>query len=276
MSGLELKNHFSLAVSNEVSQICEPALSSIGITYFNYIKIHQDGSRELLTNNAPWIDHFYKNSLYQTVGVIDVEYLLPKGYFLWTELNSIDQAYSHGREYFNIDNGISFVIKKKSETLLFIFASTCNNEGINNFYVRNIDLFKRFIFYFMDKASGLIKKASKNRIYLPEKQIVNSQKLDMRDFNTSKRKEFFEKTQIKKFFLINQEEGLYLTKREAECALHMLAGTTAKQTAKFLGISFRTVESHFHKAKEKLRCASKEEIENLLTETNIKDSIVSK
>ena len=166
MAGLDLKKHFSLCSASTINDICYAALNTIGITYFNYIKIYNDdGSRELLTNNAQWIDHFYKNSLYQSVGAIDVEHLLPKGYFLWSELDINDLAYKQGRESFNIDNGISFFIKKENITYLYIFASSRDNYTISNYYVRNIDLFKRFILYFHDKGSELIKKASKNHYY---------------------------------------------------------------------------------------------------------------
>lgn len=274
MTGLDLKNHFSLASANFVEQICHDPLSSIGITYFNYIKIYNDGSRELLTNNAPWIDHFYAYSLYKTAGVVDIEYLLPKGYFLWSELKTDDLAYSQGRESFNIDNGISFVAKTKSYTTLYIFASTRNNEVINNFYVRNIDLFKRFILYFNDKGYSLLKKASENRIYLPEQQYINN-KMNRIDLGLKMRQEFFNKTNIERFFILNQEGNLYLTKREAECIAYMIDGATAKQTAKFLGISFRTVESHFHQVKAKLQCATKDELIKFLIEANIHDVIVS-
>ena len=63
MSGMSLEKHFSLSSSSLVKEICDPLLQSIGITYFNYIKIYNnDCSRELLTNNADWINHFYKNT----------------------------------------------------------------------------------------------------------------------------------------------------------------------------------------------------------------------
>lgn len=275
MNGLELKDHFSLTTSQDVNQICYDPLTSIGINYFNYIKIYNDGSRELLTNNAPWIDHFYKNSLYKTAGIVDIEYLLPKGYFLWSELNSNDPAYSQGRESFNIDNGISFVIKNKKSTTLYIFASTRDNERINNFYVRNIDLLKRFILYFNDKGSALLKQASENKIYLPEKQSINNKKLNRINISEKKRREFFEKTNIERFFILNQDKTLYLTKREADCIAYMLDGATAKQTAKALGISYRTVESHFYQVKEKLFCSTKEELIKSLIDSNIHDVILS-
>lgn len=152
MSGLNLEKHFSLTSSKLIQQICNPVLNPIGITYFNYIKIyHQDCSRELLTNNADWIDHFYKNALYDTVEAIDIEHLLPKGYFLWSEMDKASPVYLQGRDYFNIDHGISFVIKRADVTYLYIFGANRENHEINNFYAVNIDLLQRFIHFLLTK-----------------------------------------------------------------------------------------------------------------------------
>lgn len=89
MDGINLEKHHALSSSKNVQELFNPILKSIGVTYFNYIKIYNDDcSRELLTNNPEWIDHFYKNSLFNSVGAIDIEHLLPKGYFLWSERNN--------------------------------------------------------------------------------------------------------------------------------------------------------------------------------------------
>lgn len=65
MNGINLANNFALTSSALIKEICDPLLDSIGITYFNYVKIYnQDCSREMLTNNSEWTDYFYKNALY--------------------------------------------------------------------------------------------------------------------------------------------------------------------------------------------------------------------
>ena len=240
MKGMELKNHFALTSANEVNDICRP-LKDIGITYFNYLKIYKDGSRELLTNNAPWIDHFYKNALYLTAGVVDVEHLLPKGYFLWSELDLNDPAYSQGQESFNIDNGVSFVIKRDEITYLYIFASTKDNMHINNFYIRNVDLFRRFIQYFHDRGSDLIKQAKSNKIVLPQQQIINSNRLKNIEIPSNVRRSFYKKTKMDKFYLLDVSDDLYL-----------MVGATAKQCARQLGISYRTVETYIEEIKQKI------------------------
>lgn len=279
MNGLDLKKHFSLNSSNEVEQLCAPALNSIGITYFNYIKIyHNNSSRELLTNNASWIDHFYKNSLYNSIGTVDIEHLLPKGYFLWSELDLNDPVYAQGRESFNIDNGVSFVIKRKDVTFLYIFASTKDNYKINNFYIRNIDLFKRFILYFNDAGSPLMKRAAKNRIYLPEKQIIIPDRIIENNISKSAREKFYNKTHIDRFYLLSESDDLYLTKKQAECVAYFIEGATAKQCAKLLNISHRTVEGYLRDIKIKIYHSlgvnlNKDDLINFLKKTGVHDAV---
>jgi hypothetical protein len=279
MVGLDLSKHHSLISSQYIDSICSPALNSIGITYFNYIKIHHvDSSRELLTNNAQWIDHFYKNELYKSVGAVDIEHLLPKGYFLWSELNSDDPVYSQGKESFNIDNGISFVVKRKDVTYLYIFASTRENTQINNFYIRNIDLLKRFILYFNDKASALMKLAEKNKIYLPEKQIILPDKSKQVHVSQAEREKFYKSTCIEKYYLLSESDDLYLTKKQAECVAYLIEGATAKQCANALNISYRTVESYINDIKNRIyeftgKRFTKETLIQFLKNTSIYDAI---
>lgn len=280
MSGINLTGHHALSSSIDVDGICSP-LKDIGITYFNYIKVYNDdGSRELLTNNALWIDHFYNNSLFQSTGAVDIEHLLPKGYFLWSEMDCSDPIYSQGRESFNIDNGVSFVEKFPEFTMLYIFASERNNHKINNFYVRNCDLFKRFMYYFNDKAKSLRQEASKNRIYLPERQEIITDRLNTINISQKQKNLFFDETSVSKYFLFGDRADLYLTKKQAECAAYMAIGATSKECAKELDLSFRTVEEHLADIKTKIFEAtgekvSKKEMVTFLRGKGIEDVVFS-
>lgn len=55
----------------------------------------------------------------------------------------------------------------------------------------------------------------------------------------------------------------YLTTREEDVVECLLTGQTAKQTARQLDISPRTVERHLENIKEKLRCKTKFELVNI-------------
>ena len=118
----------------------------------------------------------------------------------------------------------------------------------------------------------MIKKSAENNIYLPEKQIINNTS-GMLDEAEKSRKEFLRQTNIERYYLLNQEHDIYLTKREAECAVCAIEGATAKQVAKQLGISFRTVESHLQKIKAKLNCDTKDQLVETLIDANITDIV---
>jgi DNA-binding CsgD family transcriptional regulator len=275
MRGLNLEKHFALTSSNLIQQICGPVLNPIDITYFNYIKIyHNDCSRELLTNNPDWIDHFYKNALYDTVAAIDIEHLLPKGYFLWSEMDKTSPVYLQGRDFFNIDHGISFVIKRTDVTYLYIFGTKRENHEINNFYAGNIDLLQRFIHFFTDQAQEILKTAEENKIYLPSPQKINTERVNNIVLSNQVRKNFFENTKINRYFILNESDDLYLTQRQAECAKLFVNGFTAKQISKTIGISHRTIEGYLRDIKQKIqdgvgRVLNKDQLIQILKGSNI-------
>lgn len=277
MTGVDLKKHFSLESSTDVSEIVNSVLKHVGANYFNYVKIYEDGSRALLSNNAPWIQHFYENALYNAAGIIDVEYLLPKGYFLWSDLEDNDgTVYNQSREYFNIDNGLTFITKQENATVVYIIGSTRKNYKINGFYIRNLDLFKRFILYFNDKGHNLIKKADEQKIYLPQKQIIQDSPIQNFHIDSEQRQSFLNATDIKKYYLPSLPEGKYLTKNEAICCAYLLQGLTAKQIAKKTELSFRTIEAYLAKIKLKLGVQDKAELIEKLSKDNLIDIIYNK
>ncbi|KTC99395.1 helix-turn-helix transcriptional regulator [Legionella erythra] len=274
MNGINLEKHHVLESSQKVQEICNSSLPLLGITYFNYIKVYNnDCSRELLVNNAPWMKHFYENALYQSTAIIDIEHLLPKGYYLWTEMDKKEPAYLQGRQ-FNIDHGITFVNKTEEATYIYIFASTLERYEMNNFYIANLDMLQRFIHYFNDKGRCLIEEAATNRIYLPEQQNISPNRVNKISLSSGLREKFIEQTQIDRYFLLHESLDIYLTKKQGICASLLLKGYTSKQIAKEVNISHRTVEGYFLKIKNKLEEAlkthlTKNQLLKILRQSNI-------
>ena len=56
------------------------------------------------------------------------------------------------------------------------------------------------------------------------------------------------------------EQAPILSQRERQCLRCLLEGKTAKETAAIYNLSPRTVESHFEKIKQKLKCTSKRDL----------------
>ncbi len=78
---------------------------------------------------------------------------------------------------------------------------------------------------------------------------------------------------LERYRLDNYDSNWSLTKREVECLFLLIHGKTAKEIAKFLNISFRTVETYIEKIKNKLQVESRSEIIEKAIESNLLEII---
>lgn len=62
------------------------------------------------------------------------------------------------------------------------------------------------------------------------------------------------------YYLGDKYEGVYLTRREAECVICMMQGYTIVQSGELLSLSPRTVEFYIKNIKIKLKCRKKAEL----------------
>jgi DNA-binding CsgD family transcriptional regulator len=68
------------------------------------------------------------------------------------------------------------------------------------------------------------------------------------------------------FPILNEAYEEHLSQRQRECLFFLLRGKTAKEIAKVLNISYRTVEFHINEIKTKFNCQKKSELIELAYE----------
>lgn len=78
-----------------------------------------------------------------------------------------------------------------------------------------------------------------------------------------------------RYYIGRYDELLYVSGREAQIILHVLFGLTAKESAKELGLSFRTVEYYLKILKRKMRCKNRRELMAKVIESHFLASLVS-
>jgi DNA-binding CsgD family transcriptional regulator len=78
--------------------------------------------------------------------------------------------------------------------------------------------------------------------------------------NTTTVGKLLETFDLKRYYLAGEYEGIYLTKREAQCINYLAKGNTAKQMGKILNLSPRTIEFYIENAKHKLNCHTQTEL----------------
>lgn len=52
----------------------------------------------------------------------------------------------------------------------------------------------------------------------------------------------------------------FLTLRQYDCLYYLIKGMTAKEIANILGLSYRTVQDHFERIKQKFNCHRRSEL----------------
>lgn len=71
----------------------------------------------------------------------------------------------------------------------------------------------------------------------------------------------------KNYYLQEGREGVYFTRREAECMVHCMHGKTIPGAAESLGLSPRTVEFYLKNMKVKLNCRTKSQLIEKVTKS---------
>jgi len=250
----------------EIALICQP-LRIFDINYFHYVRSYKDGSRISLSNNRPFSEHYYDKEFYLQPAVSKTHTNNKSTCRLWLSFppSVIFQDLSN---LFDIDNGITITKSFSNYTDFYYFGSSTHNKEINNFYLVKIHLLERFIAYFMDSASLLIKRAKKKRILLPVvHDIIETEQVSIPIFNNSNLMEdFVTNTPIKKFRINDGKDEIIITTRQMDCITGILNGKTAKEISRENHLSVRTVENYINAIKVKFECYKKNQlIEKLKT-----------
>jgi LuxR family transcriptional regulator, quorum-sensing system regulator SolR len=253
-------SHILFESANNVANICEPLKRYFNITDFNYEKIYKDCSKVKLTSRPDWIKYYHHHG-YHLLGACEGAFdRHTSGYQLAMTMPA-QEVFKSAREIFNIDYGIVIIEKCESYCEFFWFGSTRDNPGIINFYLNNINLLQNFILYFREKASNIIKKAEKQRIIVPQKNIL--QNIDFR-VTSDKYRDFIQAISLSSYRLSGEYSYVTLTERESECIKFLFEGKTAKEIGNTLSLSQRTIETYIANIKSKVCCNTKSELLDIL------------
>lgn len=258
-------NHIFLTSAAEVNEICKPLFDFYNITHFGYIRVYKDGSQACLNTHPTLLKHVldadfadstnYNPELTQPASSVilwkDGGTFLPKKSRLLIEKKIFDS-----KEYFNVNDGIAIVEGHKDYYDAFNFATNKENSSIVDFYFNNFDILKLFILYFKDKAQKLMNKAHANKIVLPWLHNNDVKKNFHQDEikKRNQKEEFLKRITPKRFFLGGRYSHIFLTLKQLQCLILLATNHTAKQAAKRLNVSPRTIEYHINIMKAKLEC----------------------
>lgn len=226
--------HLFLTASSDMNEIISP-LNKYNIIYFTYNKNYTDGTRIRLTTHANHLKVFLENEYFRTGNIDANPQLYLNQAILFSTLKN--QALVEWlRNDFGIENGIYIVRKSELFTEFFSFAASLNNSQIVNFYLNNLDFMQNFCDYFKEKAKFLIAKAEQNKLIHDYHQ---------KDIQVNP---IVSKTELP---YIPTKIDKIITPRKKEIINFVLKGYSAKEIAKILDLSHRTIETYINELKIK-------------------------
>ncbi len=197
------------------------------------------------------------------------DYLDKKGYLLDKDIYYSKQfthrfKFEHGNRngefvfelscpLIDIEYGFSYREAVDKETIRYYSFHSDNSEICNNL-INNLEVFNKFLDCFRKENTGIIKKAREDKVNFAE--IKEDYFVEKREIGRTDRQKI-------NYFLQDMgliEKGKEITYREWQCLILHKRGYSAEKTGDTLGISRRTVETHFDNIKKKLNVDSKSEL----------------
>jgi DNA-binding CsgD family transcriptional regulator len=251
----EMIEYTSLKHTNLINKIAAPLQTHFGIHYFCYQFVSDDGYWFTLGNHPEWLQYSAENAFYRH----DPSLVCANRYSECAHLVSAHQHDSfqqtliaHAVEKFEIDNGLMLIKPNLKGCAHYFFAAPCQHVHVMNTYISHFSRFNHdFTRYVQEQISPiqaqLMESAVDLKVVNPERFYSTDNLLNI-DTDLSNGLSFSNE--------INTSP--ILTTRESQCLALYRQGFTAKQTAKQLGLSFRTIEDHIEKIKLKYDVQSKQ------------------
>jgi len=250
-------NHLSLKFASYVQEICSP-LKKYDIDFFIYSKTFTNQKRLFLTTNAAWTEHYICNVYnLKYVQAYIFDQAVKNNHLISFELFPNNLAFRTAKEQFGLQYGLLMPFLNKSDRETCYFVTTKPNPNICNFFLQNTDTLKMFKIYFTERVTDLIKKLEKDKLPSLNSHIISNYdlaKINSLPLPTEVRQQLLSEIKTKRYYLLNDSEGRYLTRAEYHCAVGLLKGKSAEEISRLNGVSRRTVENYIANMKYKFKC----------------------
>lgn len=276
----KLEDSVIFSSSSDVIDICSPLFSTTEIDYYDYSRYYKDGYCLLLSSHPQLFSRVVQASVYPTFYDLSVnqsryvvlshEIDLPQAAVSTVQLSRYQAQINEGVDC-DIYHRFYILQEHRDYWEISAVGTTKKNSKVLDFYFNNILNLEKFILYFRDKASRLIAKVEKDKVFLDrflEKSKDLAQKYSLNQ--TDQIKLLIQAMLENKYCIAGYRGDVTLSKQESKCLFQMGMGRTIKETSAKLGISPKTIDTHLVHIKEKLGCHNKNQMLEVFMSSDLK------
>lgn len=270
MDDTKISNHVMVKHGGSFNAVCQWVFQNSPINYIGFAKIYDDKSRSYLITDSRWGEHLL-NHRYHLAGTEDAIIThTQKDHHLWSvssmfALNQQTENLLRDCIINNYGNGVTLLERGKGFVECIHICANSGHEKPDEYLTNNIDQLWRFVLHIKEKIYNdkVLKQAYTKRYH---------DRLDIKKFNHSNQTNKYIK--FKKYYLGGYFGDLYFTKREIMCLILLYQNKTAKEQARCLNLSYRTIEKYIEIIKYKAMVKSRGELIELLRTNRIFNYII--
>lgn len=243
-------------------------LKNYGVNFFTYSRVYKDNKFIFLCDNEDWYKVKLENNLFDFNGFVCVNEIKSNNFSKYVVSGTPQEdvkllSYMHT---LGLWNSIDYYWVTDHYIEVTHFGGALHNPCMINFYINNSLLLEYYIFLFRQKFHDILEP--------PDDILLIPLNDKMPDFEENQ--EIFNAlltNDLKNFPLTIKNQVYSISRRQAQCLGLCLYGKTAKEIARFLDISFRTVEDHISNLKYKTEHTSLSSLLSSLTPSQISQLI---
>lgn len=259
MNQLHVALEWSMAATSQFKANCESGLTALGIDFFHFVRIDEQQKRTMLCTHPLWLDYCVQQQLFHTPVISLLNDQLPSGEYTWHEFDQKDPILQHGRDYLGLKSGLSIIIRQATVSYGYHFGEIAQSHLFNSASQQYASLY-RFILMFHDKAEALLQQAYAHAWMVDIPREPKSADISPNQKSILPEQQNDIHFHYDRWVLPWQGSALQFSAREMQCLACLMQGLTAKQIGKRLGISHRTVQTHWERIRMKVGTRSCHEL----------------
>lgn len=228
---------------SQIKNHCEPLFKHFGFNYFSYGKIYENNTGIIISSNPEWIRYRLTVSNSYSLSLANNKMMY------WDHVTGQESKWvAKGKQEFNYHRGFILGYERSNYCEFSEFAEPEINATRSS-VTMNSEILNEFAAYFREKSVSLINKMENN--YLVPFKVIKHEE------NSSACRQFLEQIKRNKYILLSKSGEKKVSHREYQCFKLFIKNYSAKEIAKNLSLSPRTVENYLNNIKQKLYCSSK-------------------